>query len=117
MEKMKENPNSPLKIIREDPNPEGWWKTNLRTREDLIGPEPSPDRRNGSIKTQIKKATHTKLRQNITEGQNKTKTKFYLENKRNPQVGRRAKYLDQCNRMQASLIFRARNRMLSLKRN
>ena len=76
MEKMKDNPNSLLKIIREDPNPEGWWKTNLRTRENLIGPEPSPDRRNGSTKTQIKKATHRKLWQNITEGQNKKKTNF-----------------------------------------
>ena len=46
-----------------------------------------------------------------------TKTKFYLENKKNPRPGKRAAYLDQCNRMDASLIFRARCRMLNFKHN
>ena len=42
---------------------------------------------------------------------------FYLENERNPQAGRRTKFLDHLNRIYASLIFRARTRMLKVKHN
>ena len=53
----------------------------------------------------------------IKEGANMTKTKFYLENKRSPQAGKRAVYVDQYNRMEASLMLRVRCRMLNFKHN
>ena len=53
----------------------------------------------------------------ITAGNSKTKTKFYLDNKKNTKPGHRAKYMDVCNRMEASIIFKARTRMLKVKCN
>ena len=117
MEKIEESPSSLLKLIKEDPDPKGWWKTNLTIREELLGPSPTPNNKKGNLKTQVKKKIINKLWQLIKEGENMTKTKFYLENKRNPQAGKRAAYMDKCNRMEASLIFRARCRMLNFKHN
>ena len=54
----------------------------------------------------------------INEGRtNKTKTKYYMDNKKDPRPGYRAKYMDKCNRMDANTIFRARTRMLKIKAN
>ena len=48
---------------------------------------------------------------------NKTKTKYYMDNKKDPRPGSRANYMDKCNRMDANIIFRARTRMLKIKAN
>ena len=49
--------------------------------------------------------------------ENKTKAKYYIDNKRDMRPGSRAKYMDKCNRMETSIIFRARTRMLKVKTN
>ena len=90
MEKIEKSLSSLLKLIKEDPDPKGWWKTNLKIREDLLGPTPTPGNQKGILKTQVRKKTLNKLWQMIKEGANMTKTKFYLENKRSPQAGKRA---------------------------
>ena len=48
---------------------------------------------------------------------NKTKTKYYMDNKRNPVPGKRAEYMNKCNRMVTNIIFRARTRMIKVKAN
>ena len=53
----------------------------------------------------------------IMSGTNKTKTKFYLDNKKDCKPGQRARYINECNRMEASTIFKARTRMLRAKNN
>ena len=57
MEKIEKSLSSLLKLIKEDPDPKGWWKTNLKIREDLLGPTPTPDNKKGSLKTQVRKKT------------------------------------------------------------
>ena len=58
-----------------------------------------------------------KMKEMILKGNNNTKTKFYLDNKRDLTPGKRAKYMNECNRMEASTIFKARTRMLRVKCN
>ncbi len=44
-----------------------------------------------------------------------SKVNFFLENKREWEVGRRAEYVGRLTRMEASTIFKARSRMLEVK--
>ena len=94
---------------------------NSEIRQNTIGEtETSPEGHNHPIKSK-KNLIKTKLKERMTEmimsGTNKTKTKFYLDNKKDYKPGQRARYIDECNRMEASTIFKARTRMLRVKHN
>ena len=118
MDKLKDNPSSILKNIREDQDQKGWWKTNEKIREETgIPPRPSTQSE-GRRKREIKKILQEKMMDMIKKGtENKTKAKYYMDNKRNMRPGTRAKYMDKCNRMEINTIFRARTRMLKAKSN
>ena len=123
MEKIETSQSSILKKIREDQNPKGWWKINREIRQEILGdPETDPPpTRPGNPMGHRKKLTKLKIKEkmmeNIMNGNNKTKTKFYLDNKREVKIGQRAKYMNELNRTEASIIFKARTRMLKMKCN
>ena len=50
-------------------------------------------------------------------GKDKSKVKYYMSNKGDKKLGKRAKYLDKLTRQEASAIFNARTRMLKVKAN
>ena len=51
-----------------------------------------------SRKKEIRKYVEKKMIDKIKEGASKTKTNFYMENKKNLKIGARARYMDKCNR-------------------
>ena len=61
-----------------------------------------------SRKKEIRKYVEKKMIDKIKEGASKTKTNFYMENKKNLKIGARARYMDKCNKMNENTIFRAR---------
>ena len=114
MEKIEKSHNSVMKMIQEDQNPKGWWRINTQIKQDILKTNDNnhdmTNTRNANIvgkKELIKRKMKEKMMDTIKEGSNKTKTKFYLENKQNPIPGRRARYMNECNRVEASTIFLA----------
>ena len=118
MDKLKENQSSILKTIREDQDHKGWWETNMKTREEQGIPLLAPSQSEENRRKEIKKVIHGNMMDTIKRGtDNRTKAKYYMDNKRDPKPGSRAEYMDKCNRMEANIIFRARTRMLKVKTN
>ena len=124
MEKVKKSNNTVMKMIQEDLSPKSWWSINTAIKRDILRTnetnQPTTNSQNTSTETEkkvIKRKLNEKLMDMIKEGHSKTKTKFYLDNKLNPTPGQRARYMNECNRMEASTIFRARTRMLKVKCN
>jgi hypothetical protein len=77
--------------------------------EDKVGKKNNTKR---NTRKKVKKIFQDKLKE---AGDKKSKVKFFLENKGEWRTGKRAKYMDQLNRMEASTIFNARSRILELK--
>ena len=118
MDKIMDNQSSILKCIREEQDQKGWWKNNTKLKEEAGIPQPTHACSEGRRKREIKEILQRIMMEKIKEGaNNKTKTKYYLDNKKDPRPGSRAKYMDKCNRMDANIIFRARTRMLKVKAN
>jgi len=118
MEKIKEGSNSMLTLIMESKDTRGWGHTTRETQKDLLGHNGeltgSKWKRRKTINEAVQKRIEGEL---LHTGQNKTKTKYYLENKEGLKIGSRAKYMDQCTRTEASIIFMARTRMMGVKGN
>ena len=118
MDRIETSTSSILKDIREDQDCNGWWKIHNKTKEELGATQSNHTQSEGKRKKEIRKILHKKMMEKIKDGASKkTKTKFYMDNKRDPKPGNRAKYMDKCNRMDANIIFRARTRMLKVKAN
>jgi hypothetical protein len=81
------------------------------TEEDKVGKKNNTKR---NTRKKVENIFQDKLKE---AGDKKTKAKFFLENKGEWRTGKRAKYMDQLNRMEASTIFKARSRMLEVKNN
>ena len=123
MEKIEKTQNKILQMTIKNEDPKGWTRTNKEIRKNILGepgidaPPGDPGNPGRSQKNQMKEKMKEKMKEMILKGNNKTKTKFYLDNKRDLTPGKRAKYMNECNRMEASTIFKARTRMLRVKCN
>ena len=115
LEKVKNSQSTIAKTIRENQDPKGWWNCNNKTKMEMIGDTTNLTK--GKTKKEIKKRLYEKMMENIQMGTNKTKTKYYMDNKKEPKPGKRAEYINKCTRMEASTIFKARTRMLRVKCN
>ena len=68
--------------------------------------------------TEIKKKVEKQLLENIkSQGDKKSKVKYYLEKAETLRPGKRKAYLEQLNRKETQMIMLARARMISVKRN
>ena len=117
MQKIKTSNNKIHKWIREDKDTKGWWQTQAKYWKEVEDSKEPNQRRTENTKREIKKYIEKKMMEKIKEGNLKTKTKFYLENKKNLRIGTRARYMDKCNRRTTNIIFKARTRMLQVKEN
>ena len=118
MDRIETSESSILKAIREEEDQTSWWKTHSSTKNRLGIPQLNHSASEERRKKEIKKTLYKKMMEKITEGaNNKTKTKYYMDNKKDLRPGCRANYMDKCNRMDANTIFRARTRMLKVKAN
>ena len=114
MDRIETSGSSILKIIREEEDQAGWWKTHSNIKERLGIQQLNHTNSEGKRKREIKKILYKKMMEKINEGgANKTKTKYYMDNKKDPRPGNRAKYVDKYSRTDANIIFRDRMRMLS----
>ena len=101
MDRLTDNHSSILKDIREDQEQKGWWEINNKLREETGIPPRPPSQSEGKRRSEIRKLLHGKMLEMLKNGSdNKTKTKFYMDNKRNPRPGSRAEYMEKCNRME-----------------
>ena len=77
-----------------------------------------PPESENRTKRLIKKAIKEKMIKTIKEnGTQKSKTLYYLNNKKDLTAGKRAPYMDILTRREASTIFAARTRMIDVKTN
>lgn len=68
-------------------------------------------------KKEKKKNRKRKIQEKLKEaGNKKSMVNFFLENKREWKAVKRAEYMDRLNRMEASTIFKARSRMVEVKK-
>jgi hypothetical protein len=113
------NQSDMVKNIRNAKPKKGWEEITQYTKikygiedNDLIGTKYSAKK---TIKEKIARKTKITLENRAEE---KSKIKFLLEGLNNDwKPGRRANYLNKLSRIEASTIFKARNRMLDVKAN
>ena len=118
LEKIRNSNNSILQAIREAEGTKGWWKKTEETRKELVSDNWDEHTPIHIIGKKIDTAVKEKMMERIkSEGTNKTKLKYYLENKRNIEIGKGAKYTQEMTRMDSSIILQARSRMLDCKEN
>ncbi len=108
-------------VTRMDRN-KGWMKQTAQIMEDLrIKEEDIHDGSIDMVKSEVEKRVKERFKSEIEkarqEEQGKTKTKYLLENKQNWEPGKCPQYMKAMNRGEASLIFKARCRMLEFKCN
>ncbi len=115
--KMDKNPNQLTSRVRNARIKGGWQEVTEEkrrkygiTREDIRGST-------GRVKREIHTKCRQKMENNLRNDENKTKIKFLLENKEQWQAGKRPQYMGKLNRTDASIIFKARTRMLDVKHN
>ena len=109
-----------LKITTLTKNREkGSWRSNTDTiHEEYNITESDKTGSKETTKKKIRKKIETTFKTKlIKSGENKSKVKFFLENRGEWTIGKRATYLNKLNRMEASIIFKARTRMLDIKNN
>ena len=116
MEKVRNSKNVLLQTIQNIEENKGWWKKNEETRKELVSwdDQEKISKKRSLLHKALKEKMLNRIKQ---EGGKKTKTKYYLENKKDIIIGKSAKYMDICTRMEASIIIAARARMIECKGN
>lgn len=100
-------------------NQKGSWRERTEAMKKRLGiteedHEGSKDRVKKNIGKKVEKNFQEKLKE---AGKDKSKVKYFLENKKEWKVKTRAKYMNKMNRVEVSTIFKARSRMLEIKNN
>ena len=100
-------------------NPECTWEKDTTKIMQKYGI--TPDNLAGSkyqAKNTVKNAINANFKNAVELAcQDKSKMKYFLENKQDWSTGKRADYMNELTRKQTSLIFRARCRMIKIKGN
>ena len=109
--KLKDHTSQIVQSINRLDIPNGWW-TKLNEIETQTKVEPE-DQKN-SIKRKIQTWFHEKI---TNDGALKSKVQYLLSIKQEWQPGTKSYYLVKLNRTEASIMFRARSRMLKVRDN
>ena len=110
--------NNLLKTVTNAEDEKGWEKRTKQELEELMGQGWRPPESENKTKKLIKTAIKEKMLKTINEsGNQKSKTLYYLKNKKDLTAGKRAPYMDSLPRREASTIFAARTRMIDVKTN
>ena len=95
-----------------------WAEDNRKLKEQMeITEEDIMDsnyKLKGKLKGKMKTIFHKKLNE---AAQSKSKMQYYIDGKQTWETGKREGYMDKLTRNQASIIFKARTRMLKMKAN
>ena len=112
-QRIEEKGTETQKVIIKDITKNSWNEELKKTLEEsqIESDQTKKDKENR--KQTIKRIMVQKMRD---QEQNKSKVKFYIENNKDLS-GKRKKYLDECNRWEASHILKARARMINVKAN
>ena len=95
-----------------------WELVNKRTMEKYRIIEENLKGTKYATKNIIREKVNVGFKNRMFEtSSNKSKMKYYIESKSKWQPGHRAKYMNELNRKQVSLIFKARTRMIKVKGN
>ena len=117
-EKINRGKNKLLKSVTHMKDKKGWEETTKEELANLMGPGWKAPESANKTKRMIKSALKEKLLKTIKEnGNQKSKTLYYLNNKKEIIAGKRAQYMDILSRKEASTIFAARTRMIDVKTN
>ena len=104
--------------ITKSTNKGSWKVVTDKISDDLGITEKDKEGKHHTTKRNTKIKVEKKFQEKLKEaGNKKSKVKFFLNNKGEWQTGKRAEYMDKLNRMDASMIFKARSRMLEVKNN
>ena len=95
-----------------------WADDNEKLKKELNIEDEDLIQSNYKTKNIIKEKMNAKFKDMITESaENKSKMKYYFEGKQSWKPQKRSRYMDKLTRNQASVIFKARTRMLTAKSN
>ena len=118
LEKIRNKENSILQALQKAQGTKGWWKKTEETKQEMVDDTWDDQEEIFKKKRRINEATKAKMLERTSiEGVKKTKTRFYLENKKNMEIGKCALYMEKCTRIEASTIIAARTRMIDVKGN
>ena len=117
MRRLKENTNELITTIQEAGIKNGWTEKTKKIMTELGLTEEDLECTKYMFKKGSKKRTETMFKdQQIKPGKNKSKVNYLSENTE-WDVGKRPEYMNKLTRKQASIIFKARTRMLNVKEN
>jgi hypothetical protein len=115
--RLDETQNNLIKSARESGNKGGWEEKTEKVKKQMKIKRKDTENRVVS-KKKIQKRVKTAFKKTIEEsGEQKTKVKYLKENKGRWKAGVRETYMNKLTRHQASIIFRARTRMIKFKDN
>ena len=117
MHRLQNTQNSLLPHLANDNNENSWAQKTIKLMEKYNS-EYITDMSTNRAKTHIGKQVKIREALDMEEsGNEKSKVKFYMENRQTNPTGKRPKYLDDLTRNEASTIFRGRARMIQAKSN
>ena len=95
-----------------------WYQKVNKTEQELNITNLDYHGKIGTVKVKVRKKAREYLRNKIEhEAAKKSKVTSHLENKEQWNIGMRSPYMNQLTRKQVSTIFKARTRILPIKRN
>ena len=96
----------------------GSWHKKTEELEKYIKVKQNEQESKRQNKKNIKIATQKKFKEEIDKrGREKSKVQHLIEGRKSWKVGGRPKYMNNLNRQETSIIFKARTRMLDVKNN
>jgi hypothetical protein len=116
--RLNETQNNLIQKVREEKTKGGWEEVTEKVKSEMNINEEDMKGSKETVKLKVKKKVTSKFKEEtLKSAENKSKVKFLLEGKINWTPGERPEYMNRMTRIQASIIFRARTRMLKTKDN
>jgi len=111
--RLNETQNSLLQNVRQEKTKGGWEEITEEVKREMNVTDKDMEGKRDTVKIKIKKKIHEKFKTEVEKAsESKSKIKFLLEHKKEWSPGKRPEYMNKMTRMQTSIIFRARTRML-----
>ena len=110
--------NQTMKEILNLKDKESWAEHNRKLKREILIEDSDLNNSEYHLKRTLQRRIKTNLENKLkATAETKSKMKYYMEGKQTWAVGERAKYISKLTRNQASIIFKARTRMLKVKSN
>jgi hypothetical protein len=116
--RLNDTQNSLIEKVREEKTENGWEETTEKVKAEMNVTDADLEGSKDTVKERVKEKINSKFKEEILKAtEEKSKVKFLIEGKTKWSPGERPEYMNKMTRMQTSIIFRSRTRMLKTKDN